>query len=93
VIREAARQRGRGAFDLGQLDQDLVHPDDRLKEDVSLSWNLAGSETTESVKRGEPMVLLRLRPSEIMTTPGGMPEVTIDTEPTDGLMLWIEEIE
>ncbi len=77
----------------GQTRIQAIAPDDWLKEDVSLSWDLAGSETTESVERGEPMVLLRLRPSKNIVTPGGMPGLTIDTEPTDGLMLWIEEVE
>jgi hypothetical protein len=58
----------------GQTHMQAITPDKWLREDASLSWDLAGSDTTESVPQGEPMVLLRLRPSKIVTTPAACQE-------------------
>jgi hypothetical protein len=68
----------------------IIPSDSWLAEDASMSWDQAGAQTTESVDEGEPMVLLRLRRSKTVNV-GGAAGVTVETEPTDGVMIWIEE--
>jgi hypothetical protein len=61
-----------------------------LDEEHSNGWGsrVMGSEGTESVALTEPLVLLRYRKGKEVP-PGA---VTIDMQPTDGIMVWIEEI-
>jgi hypothetical protein len=69
-----------------------IENDGWLAEDASMSWSQAGAKTTESVEPGEPMVLLRLRRSKAVTFAGGGTGQTVEANPTEGLMLWIEEV-
>jgi hypothetical protein len=55
-----------------------------------MSWEQAGAQTTESVDAGQALVLLRLRRTATVNV-GGATGVTVDTNPTDGVMIWIEE--
>lgn len=74
-----------------QTRSQVIAGDAWLREDASMSWNQAGAETTDSVEPGEPMVLLRMRRVQSVTLPGGAQRQMVDANPTDGLMLWIEE--
>jgi hypothetical protein len=62
-----------------------------LTDSGAMSWSQAGESTTESVGAGEPLVLLRLRQTRQVTTPGGATGSAVDPKATDGVMIWIEE--
>jgi hypothetical protein len=51
------------------------------------TWNVAGREKTVSEPKGKPLHLFRLRKAKEL--PGGA--VTVDMQPTDGILVWIEE--
>jgi hypothetical protein len=68
----------------------VITNDSWLTDDASMSWDQAGAETTESVDAGEPLVLLRMRRTKSINV-GGTTGITVDSDPTDGVMIWIEE--
>lgn len=55
---------------------------------VNWTTNVAGSKSTASCSKDEPLVLLKYRKGKIV--PGG---VTVDMQPTDGMLIWIERID
>ena len=69
----------------------IIPHDSWLADDTSMSWSQAGEATTESVAVGEPVILLRLRRTKEVQTPGGAMDHTYDPDPTDGIMVWIQE--
>jgi hypothetical protein len=58
-----------------------------LEDNLPMGWYSVGSRTTESVEIGEPLVMLRLRRQK-----GTHVTQTNDPNPTDGIMIWIEEV-
>lgn len=56
-----------------------------FSQDTGVAWAQAGQRATHVTKRGDPIVLLHVRKT---ISNGG--RVTIDMNPTDGLMVWIE---
>jgi hypothetical protein len=62
-----------------------------LVDDSEMGWSDIGRDTTVSVDVGEPMILLSVRPSKSFATIGGAPATTVDRNPSNGIMVWIEE--
>lgn len=62
-----------------------------LADDASMSWSIAGDDGTVSVDIGNPLELLKLRRTKTVTSPTGGTGTTVETNPTDGIQLWIEE--
>ena len=58
---------------------------DCLETPTGRGYQIAGKGETESADPDEPFVLVRVRRSK--QVPGG---VTVDPDPTDGVMVWIE---
>jgi hypothetical protein len=63
-----------------------------LEENSQASFDVRGAHTTESVAKGETMILLRVRKTKNVKLGGGVSGSTVDPDPTDGIMVWIEEL-
>ena len=68
-----------------------LHDATWLEDDTSVTISQAGKRGTESVDPGKPLVLLRLRRSKKVEVAGKVIGQTVEMNPTDGMMLWIEE--
>lgn len=88
-------QTDRWALTFQTLDRSTTFPIKQppawLEERSSVGWTsrVAGKRASESEPANGPLVLLRHRKAKEL--PGGA--ITVDMEPTDGLMVWIEPIE
>jgi hypothetical protein len=90
AVNRDQRGRWRLIIDNGVQNITVLLPDSLktwLEESNGRTWSLAGREKTASMPKGEPLYLLRLRKTKEL--PGGA--VTVDMQPTDGILVWIEE--
>src|SRR6185436_9700166 len=69
-----------------------IHGASLLEDDLSTTISQAGRRGTESVDPGKPLVLLRLRRSKKVEVNGKVIGQTVEMNPTDGIMLWVEEM-
>jgi hypothetical protein len=63
-----------------------------LDDNLSVTISQTGKRGTESVDPGKPLVLLRLRRSKNVEVGGKVIGQTVEMNPTDGIMLWVEEM-
>ena len=85
-------QKGRWQLTLDDGDTSSIAPlpenlNPWLEKSSGRAWNVAGRKETAAASKGEPLYLLRMRKAKEM--PGGIS--TIDMQPTDGILVWIEE--
>lgn len=63
-----------------------------LEKDESATFDQTGKNSTKSVVPGKSLVLLRVRVAKKVQVAGGGTGVTVDPNPTDGIMVWVKEV-
>lgn len=82
----------RTVVDDGSANIGIFMPDDEtgwLEKRSGHTWRVAGRDETEAFHPDEPLFLLRLRKTK--PVPGSPGASTVDMDPTDGILVWIEE--